>query len=196
MKGILAANLNAIRVSVITAHAKKKRELRDDLPNFFNYILLKISVASQLLVEADGEWAAAKATEDPNALVAIVHRIHFTHVSCATPAMAKINMQKLFDALGQGPSRGIFEFKTEFNTLVRCMRGAGISKMNGETSAIWVLEKLDKVQHGVIVYYLTNSSDTEQAFPVTANEAYIIAKDWNISSARVADSRGIIANGA
>jgi len=55
---------------------------------------LKISIASQLLIEADGESAAAKAAEEPNALVAIVHRTHFTHVDGATPAMAKISMQK------------------------------------------------------------------------------------------------------
>jgi hypothetical protein len=66
---------------VITAHARKKRELRDELPQFFDDILLKISVASKLLIEADGEWAAAKAAEDPNALVAIVHRTHFIHSS-------------------------------------------------------------------------------------------------------------------
>ena len=61
---------------MITAHAKTKRELRDELPiKFVNDILLKISVnASHLLVEADGEWAAAKEAKDPNALVAIVHR--------------------------------------------------------------------------------------------------------------------------
>ena len=47
MKGLSVANLNAIRVSAITAHAKKKRELRDELPQFFNGILLKISVASE-----------------------------------------------------------------------------------------------------------------------------------------------------
>ena len=55
MDGLTAANLQAIRVSVVTAHAKKKRELRDEQPKIFTYILLKISVASQLLIEGDGE---------------------------------------------------------------------------------------------------------------------------------------------
>ena len=55
MEGPTIANLNAIRVSGITDHAEKKRELRDEQPKFFNDILLKISVASQLLIEADGE---------------------------------------------------------------------------------------------------------------------------------------------
>ncbi len=92
MEGSSTANLNVIRVSAITAHAKMERELRDELPKFFNDIFFKISVASQLPIEADGEWAAAKAAEDSNALVDIVHRMHFTHVGCATPAMANINM--------------------------------------------------------------------------------------------------------
>ena len=196
MEGLTIANINAIRVSVITDHAKKKREMRDEQPKFFNDILLKISVASQLLIEADGEWAAAKAAEDPNALVAIIHRTHFTHVGGATPAMAKINMQKSFNALEQGPSRSISEFKKEFDTLLRCMRGAGIPEMDGETLAIWFLEKLDQVRHGSMVLYLTNGRAAGQAFPATADEAYTIAKDWKSSTVRAADFRGIIANGS
>jgi hypothetical protein len=53
MEGLSAANLDAIRVSVISAHVKKKRELRDKLPKFLNDILLEISFASRLLIEAD-----------------------------------------------------------------------------------------------------------------------------------------------
>ncbi len=68
---------------------------------------MKISVASQLLIEADGDWAAVKADEDPKALAAIVHCAHFTHVGGATLAMAKINMQKSFNALEQGHYRSI-----------------------------------------------------------------------------------------
>jgi hypothetical protein len=46
IEGLSATILNTIRVSVITAHAKKKRELRDELPKCFNFILLqKIAVS-------------------------------------------------------------------------------------------------------------------------------------------------------
>jgi hypothetical protein len=116
-----------------------------------------------LLIEADGEWAAAKAAEDPNALAAIVHRTHFTHVGGATLAMTKINMQKSFNALEQGPSRRISEFKKKFDTLVRCMRGSNIPEMDGQTSAIWFLKKLDQVRHGAMVLYLTNGRVAGQA---------------------------------
>jgi hypothetical protein len=47
-----------------------------------------------------------------------------------------------------------------------------------------------------MVLCLTNGMAAGQAFPATADEAYIIAKDGNNSFARVADSRGIIANGS
>jgi hypothetical protein len=104
IEGLSAANLNVIRVSIITTHAKKKRELKYDLSKFFNYVLLKASVASQLLIEPDGEWAAAKSAEDPNAFVVIVHRAHITHIGGATPDEAKINMQKSLHALEQGSS--------------------------------------------------------------------------------------------
>jgi hypothetical protein len=51
MEGLTIANINAIRVSAIADHAKKKREMRDEQPKFFNDILLKRSVASQLLID-------------------------------------------------------------------------------------------------------------------------------------------------
>jgi hypothetical protein len=92
MKGLTAANIQAIRVSAVTVHSKKKRELRDEQPKFFNDILPKISVASQLLIEADGDWAATKAAENPHVLVGHIHRTHLTHVGGATLAMDKINM--------------------------------------------------------------------------------------------------------
>jgi hypothetical protein len=171
MEGISAVNLNAIRVSVIAAHAQKKRELRDELSKIFNYVILKINVASQLFIEADGEWAAAKTAKDPNALVAIVHRTHFTHVNGATPAMAKINVYKSFNALEQGTSRRISVFKIKFATLVRCMLVADILEMDGETSAIWFLEKLYQVRHGAMVLYLNNGRAVGQAFPATTDEA-------------------------
>ena len=141
-----------------------------------------------LLIETYMEWGEAEASEDLNALVAIMHKTHFTHVGGATPAMIKINMQKAFIVLEQGPSRSISEFTKEFDTLLRCMRGAGILEMDGETSIIWFLEKLDQDQHGAMVMSLTDRRAAGQAFPVTADEVYIIEKDWRSFSARVTDS--------
>ena len=138
MEGLSTANLNAIRVSAITAHAEKKIELRDELPKFFNDIRLKICViASQVLNGADGEWDAAKSDKDPNALVTVVHRTDFTHVGGVTLPVAKIKMQKSLIAFEQGKIRNISEFKKEFDTLVWCMRGANIAEMDHENSAIW-----------------------------------------------------------
>ena len=106
------------------------------LPKCINDIFLKISVALQFLVVAEKEWAAAKATEDPSALVDIVHCTHSDDVGGATHAMAKINMRKSFNPLEHGTFRSISEFKKVINTLVRYMRGINISEMDGETSAI------------------------------------------------------------
>jgi hypothetical protein len=99
MGGSSTENINSIRVSAIIAHAKKVRELRDASPKFLNSILSKVSVASQLLIVADGEWAEAKVAENPNALVEIIHRTHFTLVDGATPAAAKYNIFKVFAKL-------------------------------------------------------------------------------------------------
>jgi hypothetical protein len=41
-------------------------------------------------MEVDGEWAEAKAAENPNTLMEMIHLTHFTHVDGATPAAATI----------------------------------------------------------------------------------------------------------
>ncbi len=85
-------------------------------------------------------------------------------------------MQTSFNALEQSPSPSIFEFKKEFDNLVRCMREADIPETDGETSAIWFLEKLDQIRHGAMVLHLINGRAAGEGFPATADEAYIIAK--------------------
>ena len=92
MEGLTAANIASIRDSAITARAKKVRELRDACPKFFSFVLSKVNVASQLLIDADGEWAEAKVAENPNALVDIIHRTHFTHINGATPTASKVTL--------------------------------------------------------------------------------------------------------
>jgi hypothetical protein len=110
--------------------------------------------------------------------------------------MAKINMQKSFNTLDQGPSQIISEFTKGFDTLVRSMRGVEILEMDGETSAIWFVEELHQVRHGAMVLYLTNGRADGQALTATVEEAYIIAKHWKSCSARVVDLCGIMADGA
>ena len=88
------------------------------MPEVFNCILSKFSVAFQLLIEVDVEWAETKAAENPNALVEIIHRTHFTHVDGVTPAAAKFNLFKVFAKLEQGPSQEISFLKKEFDTLM------------------------------------------------------------------------------
>jgi len=94
----------------------------------FNYISSKIIMASQLLIEAGGEWAIAKAAENPNALVEIIHRSHNTHVEGATPAAAKFNLLNVFTKLEQGPSQELSLLKKEFDTLMRCWEAGGARK--------------------------------------------------------------------
>ncbi len=59
----------------LQAHAERNKEVRKlalDKPKFFAAILQRTSVASRLLIEADGGWTAAKAASDPNALITIM----------------------------------------------------------------------------------------------------------------------------
>jgi hypothetical protein len=84
-----------LRVAAHAARAKEVRKLVEIKPKFFNAIFARTSVASRLLIKADGDFAAANAALDPNALVAIIHRTHFTHVDSATAVEALDNLDTL-----------------------------------------------------------------------------------------------------
>ncbi len=75
------------------------------------------------------------------------------------------------------------------------MRGANIPEVEGEASAIYLLEKLYQVPHGAMMLYLTNVRAARNAFPATIDEAYTILKEWKSFSAQVVDSHGVIATG-
>ena len=76
----------------IGAHADRSKELRRLAlykPEFFSAVYARTSVAFRLRIEADGDFPAAKAALDPNILVAIIHKAHFTHVVGATAVEAR-----------------------------------------------------------------------------------------------------------
>jgi hypothetical protein len=68
--------------------------------------------------------------------------------------------------------------------------------MNQEQLAVWFLEKLDKERHGSILTVLKNNRTACMGFPAIVDAAYLIAKNWMSSTARLVDSRGVIAHGA
>ncbi len=87
------------------------RKLALDKPKLFAAILQRTSVASRLLTDADGDWIAAKADSDPNALAAIIRRTFFSHVDGATAMEAKDDIESNFNDLRQGPTQSIAVFK-------------------------------------------------------------------------------------
>jgi len=109
------------------------------MPEVFNCILSKFSVAFQLLIEVDVEWAETKAAENPNALVEIIHRTHLTYVDGATPVAANVNLLKVFAKLVLGPSQEISLFKKYFDTLMRCWEAGGAPEMDQEKQSIYFL---------------------------------------------------------
>ncbi len=80
------------------------RKLTEIKPKFFNAIFARTSVASRLSIEADGDFAAANASLDTNALVAIIHRTDFTHVDDETAVEAIDNLEAMFSNLKLGPT--------------------------------------------------------------------------------------------
>ena len=191
-----AANIMQMRVNAHAARAKEVRKLAEIKPKFFNAIFARTSVASRLLMEADGDFAAANAALDPNELIAIIHRTHFTHVDGATAVEAMDNLETMFNNLRQGPTQNIAVFKKEFDTQARCLEIAGAPPLDPQRLALKFLKKLDQARHGPMFVHLMNGRSAGGAFPDTVDAAYAIAKDWKSSSTRVSDSRGIVANGA
>ena len=167
-----------------------------DKPIFFSAVYARTSVASRILIETDGDFPAAKATLDPNALVVIIHKTHLTHVDGATAVEARENLEETFGRLRQGPAQNMSDFKKEFDTQVRGLTIAGADPISLEQLALKFLEKLDQVRHENMFVRLMNGSSVSGAFPESANAAYVIAKDRKSASVRAADSRGVIANGA
>jgi hypothetical protein len=94
-------------------------------PKFFLVILQRTSVASRLLIEADGGWISAKAASNPNVVAAITRRTHFSHVDGATAIEAKANIESNFNDLHQGPTQCIVVVKKEFYTYVRALEIVG-----------------------------------------------------------------------
>ncbi len=118
------------------------RRLALDKPKFFSAVYVRTSVASRLLIEEDGEFPAAKATLDPNAFVAIIHKTHFTHVDGATTIEARKHLKETFGRLRQGPAHSISYFK-EFDTQVRGLEIAGADPMSQEQLALKFMKKLN-----------------------------------------------------
>jgi hypothetical protein len=72
-----------------------------------------------LHIKTDGDLADAKAEDNPNALVAIIHRAHFAHVDSASPAVAKVFSIRVVTKLEQGPAQyTLFRMKV-FVTLMQ-----------------------------------------------------------------------------
>jgi hypothetical protein len=72
------AHIRSLRLQAHTERNKEVRKLGFDKPKLFAPIMQRTSVASRLLIEADGDRIAAKTASDPNALAAIIRRTHFS----------------------------------------------------------------------------------------------------------------------
>ncbi len=87
------AQLTTLRLRVHAARAKEVKRLALNKPKFFSTVYARPSVASRLLIEAYGDFPAAKTALDPNALTAIIYKTHFTHVDGATALEARENLE-------------------------------------------------------------------------------------------------------
>jgi hypothetical protein len=166
-----------MRVAAHAARAKEVRNLAEIKPKFFNAIFARTSVASPLLIEADGDFAVANAALDSNALVAIIHRIHFSYVDGATAVEAIANLEAMFSNLKQGPTQYIAVFKKEFDTKCRCLEIAGAPPLDPQRLELKFLKKLDKVRHGAMIVLLMNGRSAGGGFLKTVDDVYSIAKE-------------------
>ncbi len=114
-----------MRVAAHAAQTKEVRKLADLKPKFFNAIFARTSVAFRLLIEADGDFAAANTALDPNALVTIIHRTNFTNVDSATAVEGIDNLETMFSNLRHVPTQNIAVFKKKLDIRCRCLEIAG-----------------------------------------------------------------------
>ncbi len=103
---------------------------------------------------------------------------HFSYVDGATAIEAKDTIESNFNDLRQGPTQSIAVFKKEFDTQVRALEIAGGLPIEPEQLALKFPKKLDQVRHGAILVQLLNGRSAGGAFLTSANDAYVVAKDW------------------
>jgi hypothetical protein len=117
-------------------------------------------------------------------------------VDGTTVSDAMDNFEEMFSNLRQGPIQNIAVFNKEFDTYTRCIKIARAPSLDTNHLPLKLLKKLDQARHGTMFVYLMNGRSAGRVFPCTVDYAYAIAKEWKSASIRVADSRGIVANGA
>ncbi len=83
-----------MQVATYAARVKEVRKMTEIKPKLFNAIFARTSVAFRLLIESDGDFAAANAHLDPNAPVAIIHRNHFTYVDDVTAETRRLTTSR------------------------------------------------------------------------------------------------------
>ncbi len=88
-----------LRLGAHAAREKQVRRLAVNKPRFFSDVYAPTSVASQLLIEVNGDFPAAKAALDLNALIAIIQKTHFTHVDRSTAVEARGHVEEIFGSL-------------------------------------------------------------------------------------------------
>jgi hypothetical protein len=117
-----AANRMQMRVAAHAAQAKEVKKLADIKPKFFNAIFAKTSVASRLLMEADGECDVANAALDQNALYAHSHKkdivLCYFYYKGAFPSTDPRQLVRVLDFLGlsQDFTRLVFNLYNEAST--------------------------------------------------------------------------------
>lgn len=194
--GFSPANLMTIRIAAIVARNKVIGDLKVEKTKFYMAIFATIGLRSRTLIKADTAFAAASLANDPNALLAIVRRTHFTHVAGGNPASIIEDLEETFNKLMQGPTQSVSEFKAEFDTQLETLASTDATVFSQERLALKFLKKLDPVRHGRMVSQLNNNQMAGMpGFPTTVQQAYNLAKDWK-SDVRLTDSRGAVSTGA
>ena len=185
------AQVAGLRAGALAARAKKVMEQAEANPKFYMDIFARIGADSRLLIRSEADYAAADAENDPNLLLAIVRRTHFTHVGGANdPARALEDLEEIFNKLVQKPNESVATFMTEWNEQLRTLASAGAAPIDPARLVIKFLRKLDQNRHGGMVAQLQNNRNAGGPFPQSVDAAYKLASEWQ-SSTRTADARGV-----
>lgn len=191
-----AAQLAGLRVDALTIRLKAVQSQVETNPKFYNAIYARIGKDSRLLIGGDADYAAADTASDPNLLLALARRTHFTHVGGAVnPAKAREDLEQIFNDLKQKPNEPVAAFKTEFDEQLRTLASAGAPAIEPDRLVLKFLRKLDQARHGPMVVQLTNTQAAGGAFPATVEAAYNLAREWT-STTKPAGKNGGTVTGA
>ena len=157
--------LNAAYLEYIKTRTKDTEKYAE----MFGLMQQVVSVEGMDKVKADSGYAAARAADDPLALLRIVRRVHSICIGKMSPQQAIWSAQKRYNMIRQPPGGTMGDYKAAFELALDNLRSLNVQPLpSDQDQARHFLMNLDAHQHGEFInLVLNNEAAGIGTFPAT-----------------------------